>query len=127
MAGDLVWSNSRNGTEVFVRFRLSSCHLDQNLVVENDEGRLFLLSRDFETLGLERREQSILVRRQGCCFAAQFDRRESFARRYWVFRLCCLYLLQGSPHISLASARHGTIPAQGQGCLALEHGVADPG
>ena len=104
MTGHFIGANSWNGAHVFVGFRPSSCHLDQNLVVENDEGRLFLLSRDFETLGLEGGEQSILVRRQRRCLATRFDRRESLAWRHQIFGLRNRDLLQSVKDAGLAPA-----------------------
>ena len=102
-------------------------HFDQNRVMQNDEGRLLLLAGDFEALGFERRQQSILLRRQGLRPAARSSRIECFARRHRVFGLPRPRSPPGPPHAGLAPVSQGNLAAQGQGRLAREHGAAAPG
>ena len=75
-------------------------------------------------LALSAREQPILVRRQSRCLAARFGRREGLARQRRVVRARGLDLLKASPHVSLAPARQGNLPAQGQRRLAFEDRAA---
>src|SRR5580693_9165623 len=101
----LGWSDAGNKKQILARFRAPLRHLDQDAVMEYDEGGLLLVSRDFEAFGLERSEQAVLPGGQRCCPAPWFDRLESLARQRRIFRLRNLDLVQASPHGGYPPAR----------------------
>src|SRR3984893_13121156 len=120
----LGWADAGNKQQILAGFGTQPGHLDQDAVVENDEGGLLLVSRDFEASSLERGEQTVLPGRQQCCLDPPFDRRESLARKHRVLGLRNLDLVQASPHAGLAPARQGHVATQRQRRLAREHGTA---
>src|ERR1700730_15495851 len=94
----LGWSDAGNKQQILAGFGTQPGHLDQDAVVENDEGGLLLVSRDFEALSLERGERVLGLRN--------------------------LDLVQASPHAGLAPARQGHVATQRQRRLAREHGTS---
>src|SRR5580700_818562 len=81
------WSDAGNKQQILAGFWTHQRHLDQDTVMENDEGGLLLVSRDFEAFGLERGEQAVLPGGQRRRPDIQFDRLEYFARQHRILRL----------------------------------------
>src|SRR5262249_33306641 len=81
IARGLAWSDAWNFQQFFAGSGTSERHLDQNGVMENDESRLLLFSRNFEPFGLEGGEQAVLPRRQCRGFRYGFRWFECAVRR----------------------------------------------
>src|SRR3984893_11088135 len=123
----LGWSDAGNKKQILARFRAPLRHLDQDAVMEYDEGGLLLVSRDFEAFGLERGEQAVLPGGQQRCLNPRLDALESLARKHRILRLRNLDLVQASPHGGFPPARQSHVATQRQWRLAREHGTSRPG
>src|SRR3984893_6294915 len=120
----LGWSDAGNKQQILARFWTQQRHLDQDAVMEYDEGGLLLISRDFETFGLERGEQAVLPGGQRRRENPRVDRLESLAEKPRILRLRNLDLVQASPHVGFAPARQSHAATQRQRRLAREHGAS---
>src|SRR3984893_1519504 len=120
----LGWSDAGNKQQILARFWTEQRHLDQDAVMEYDEGGLLLVSRDFEAFGLERGEQAVLPGGQQCCPDPWFDRLECLAGKRRILRLRNLDLAQASPHGGGAPARQSHAATQRQRRFARKHGTS---